>query len=61
MTIFGELVVVYVSTGATLITIKLLEKKGFHVPRWLLVAGLKCLIIGSVWYVLIDILDAFLP
>ncbi|WP_426981347.1 hypothetical protein [Bacillus pseudomycoides] len=61
MTIFGELAVVYGATGAVGIAIKLLEKKGFHIPRWLLVASLKCLVIGSVWYVLIDMLDVFLP
>lgn len=60
MTIIGELGVVYGVTGASVLGIKLLKKKGLYLPRWLLRAGLKCLLIGSVWYVLMDILDVFL-
>ncbi|MBJ8031163.1 hypothetical protein [Bacillus cereus group sp. N21] len=60
MTIIGELGVVYGVTGVSVLGIKLLKKKGFYLPDWLLRAGLKCLLIGSVWYVLMDILDVFL-
>uniref|UniRef100_UPI00402ACA44 hypothetical protein n=1 Tax=Bacillus sp. DX2.2 TaxID=3073452 RepID=UPI00402ACA44 len=60
MTIIGELGVVYGITGATVCGIKLLKKRGVHLPDWVLHAGLKCLIIGSVWYLLIDMLDVFL-
>ncbi|MFD0769289.1 hypothetical protein ACFQZ1_10435 [Bacillus sp. CGMCC 1.60114] len=56
----GELGVVYGVTGASVLGIKLLKKKGLNLPDWLLRAGLKCLIIGSVWYLLIDMLDVFL-
>ncbi|MFD0769512.1 hypothetical protein ACFQZ1_11830 [Bacillus sp. CGMCC 1.60114] len=56
----GELGVVYGVTGASVLGIKLLKKKGLNLPDWLLHAGLKCLLIGTVWYVLIDILDVFL-
>ncbi|SFM28231.1 hypothetical protein SAMN04488573_11812 [Bacillus sp. 5mfcol3.1] len=60
MTIIGELGIVYAATGVTVLTIKLLKKKGLYLPDWMLYAGLKCLLIGSVWYVLCDILDVFL-
>ena len=60
VTIIGELGVVYAITGASVLGIKLLKKKGLYLPDWLLRAGLKCLLIGSVWYVLMDILDVFL-
>ena len=60
MTIIGELGVVYGVTGASVLGIKLLKKKGLNLPDWLLRAGLKCLLIGTVWYVLIDMLDVFL-
>lgn len=60
LTIIGELGVVYGVTGASVLGIKLLKKKGLNLPDWLLRAGLKCLIIGSVWYLLIDMLDVFL-
>ncbi|BCC56574.1 TPA: hypothetical protein ACGW7B_005565 [Bacillus nitratireducens] len=60
MTIVGELGIVYGVTGATIIGIKLLKRKGFHLPDWMLRAGLKCLLIGTVWYVLRDMLDVFL-
>ncbi|WP_041488895.1 hypothetical protein [Bacillus pseudomycoides] len=60
MTIIGELGVVYAVTGASVLGIKLLKKKDLYLPDWLLRAGLKCLLIGSVWYVLMDILDVFL-
>ncbi|RWS39673.1 hypothetical protein EKA14_24905 [Bacillus mycoides] len=60
MTIIGELGIVYGVTGASVLGVKLLKKKGLYLPGWLLRAGLKCLLIGSVWYVLMDILDGFL-
>ncbi|PDX98390.1 hypothetical protein [Bacillus pseudomycoides] len=60
MTIIGELGVVYGVTGVSVLGIKLLKRKGFHLPDWILRAGLKCLIIGSVWYLLMDMLDVFL-
>ncbi|MCR8860634.1 hypothetical protein CON70_04940 [Bacillus pseudomycoides] len=60
MTIIGELGVVYGVTGVTLCGIKLLKKRGVHLPDWVLRAGLKCLVIGSVWYLLLDMLDVFL-
>jgi hypothetical protein len=60
MTIVGELGVVYGVTGATVMSIKLLKRKGLHLPDWVLRAGLKCLLIGTVWYVLRDMLDVFL-
>jgi hypothetical protein len=60
MTIVGELGVVYGVTGATVMSIKLLKRKGFTLPDWVLRAGLKCLLIGTVWYVLRDMLDVFL-
>ncbi|PEI99870.1 hypothetical protein COL60_28890 [Bacillus pseudomycoides] len=60
MTIIGELGVVYGVTGVSVLGIKFLKKKGFHLPDWVLRAGLKCLVIGSVWYLLMDILDVFL-
>lgn len=60
MEIIGELGVVYGVTGASILGIKLLKKKGFYLPGWLLCAGLKCLLIGTVWYVLMDRLDVFL-
>ena len=60
MTIVGELGVVYGVTGATVMGIKLLKRKGFYLPDWMLLAGLKCLLIGTVWYVLRDMLDVFL-
>ncbi|PEF36193.1 hypothetical protein [Bacillus wiedmannii] len=60
MTIVGELGIVYGVTGATVIGIKLLKRKGLHLPDWMLRAGLKSLLIGTVWYVLRDMLDVFL-
>ncbi|PEU79384.1 hypothetical protein CN386_12195 [Bacillus cereus] len=60
MTIIGELGIVYGVTGATVMGIKLLKRKGLHLPDWMLCAGLKCLLIGTVWYVLRDMLDVFL-
>ncbi|HDW3056663.1 TPA: hypothetical protein RMI67_004376 [Bacillus cereus] len=60
MTIIGELGIAYGVTGASVLGIKFLKKKGFYLPGWLLRAGLKCLLIGTVWYVLMDILDVFL-
>ncbi|MDC2867318.1 hypothetical protein [Bacillus sp. BP-3] len=60
MSIIGELGIVYGVTGASVLGIKFLKKKGLYLPSWLLRAGLKCLLIGTVWYVLIDILDVFL-
>ncbi|MEK4940634.1 hypothetical protein BW425_24165 [Bacillus pseudomycoides] len=60
MTIIGELGVVYGVTGVSVLGIKLLKKKGLHLPDWVLCAGLKCLVIGSVWYLLLDMLDVFL-
>lgn len=60
MTIIGELGIVYGVTGASVLGIKFLKKKGFYLPGWLLRAGLKCLLIGTAWYVLMDILDVFL-
>ncbi|MED3486130.1 hypothetical protein P4523_29465 [Bacillus toyonensis] len=60
MTIIGELGIVYGVTGASVLGIKFLKKKGFYLPGWLLRVGLKCLLIGTVWYVLMDILDVFL-
>ncbi|MGY3377923.1 hypothetical protein ACVWXX_005972 [Bacillus toyonensis] len=47
MTIIGELGIVYSVTGASVLGIKLLKKKGFYLPGWLLRAGLKCLLIGE--------------
>lgn len=60
MTIIGGLGFIYGLTGVSVLGIKLLKRKGFLLPDWLLRAGLKYLLIGSVWYVLIDILDVFL-
>ncbi|MGG0444805.1 hypothetical protein ABEZ87_11220 [Bacillus mycoides] len=60
MTIVGELGIIYGVTGATVIGIKLLKRKGLHLPDWMLRVGLKCLLIGKVWYVLRDMLDVFL-
>ncbi|MEK4418775.1 hypothetical protein [Bacillus sp. FSL K6-0268] len=60
MTIVGELGVVYGVTGATVMGIKLLKRKGLHLPDWVLRAGLECLLIGTVWYLLRDMLDVFL-
>ncbi|WP_144518938.1 hypothetical protein [Bacillus thuringiensis] len=60
MTIVGELGIVYGVTGATVMGIKLLKRKGLHLPDWVLRSGLKCLLIGTVWYVLRDMLDVFL-
>ncbi|MFT4141840.1 MAG: hypothetical protein QM671_23160 [Bacillus sp. (in: firmicutes)] len=54
MTSIGELGIVYGMTGASVLGIKFLKKKGFHLPGWLLRADLKCLLIGTVWYVLMD-------
>ncbi|CAI8814201.1 hypothetical protein [Bacillus pseudomycoides] len=48
MTIIGELGVVYGVTGVSILGIKLLKRKGLYLPDWLLRAGLKCLLIGSV-------------
>ncbi|EJR24643.1 MULTISPECIES: hypothetical protein [Bacillus cereus group] len=58
MTIIGELGLVYGVTGITVLGI--FKKKGLYLPGWLLRAGLKCLLIGTVWYVLLDMLDVFL-
>ncbi|MDA2639191.1 hypothetical protein [Bacillus sp. FSL R12-0069] len=60
MTIAGELGIVYGVTGVTVLGIKLLKRKGLHLPDWVLHAGFKCLLIGTVWYVLRDMLDVFL-
>ncbi|QWI47150.1 hypothetical protein [Bacillus mycoides] len=60
MTIIGEIGIVYSVTKATVLGIKLLKKKGLYLPGWLLRADLKCLLIGSILYVLMDILDMFL-
>ncbi|MED3273278.1 hypothetical protein BK703_20715 [Bacillus thuringiensis serovar silo] len=60
MTIIGELGIVYGVTGATVMGIKLLKRKGLHLPDRMLRVGLKCLLIGTVWYVLRDMLDVFL-
>lgn len=60
MTIIEELGIVYGVTGASVLGIKLLKKKGFYLPGWLLRLGLKCLQIRSIWYVLMDILGVFL-
>ncbi|WP_440604121.1 hypothetical protein [Bacillus sp. GB_SG_008] len=60
MTIVGEVITVWTTTGLSVITMKVAEKMGHSIPHWLPKVTLYTMFTGSVLYLLRYLLFAFL-
>ncbi|UNT68438.1 hypothetical protein IQ781_23750 [Bacillus sp. N447-1] len=60
MTLVGEAVIIWTATGLSVITMKVAEKMGKNVPRWLPRITLYTTLTGSFLYLLRYVLVMFL-
>jgi hypothetical protein len=60
MTIVGEAVLIWTTTGISVISMKIAEKKGYTLPSWLPRLTMQTTLVGSFLYLLHYVLHAFL-